>query len=257
MFSKCNKDILHQTQLLCDGWSLVQFDLPTGCLSPPIQRHPEGTFAQVPDATEHHETRRSWGIPTECGTLEQRKDFLNNLCRTVKVERGAPMPDVNYFTTGTDLKASDIVVHHRDCRGCKSNAVSCTNGSLKVYLEYIVMEFFQDTEVTTVRNKWQKNCPQRTGCHQSNTNQEFILGEYIVDNFPDVILLFSSNHDKGRHGLQTVRAYIDFLKMIINMYVPKRTQVFWFSKISETLQKKPKFWRNVTFDGKSTNKLSD
>ena len=111
-------------------------------------------------------------------------------CRTVKVERGATMPDVTYFTTGTDLKASDIVVHHRDCRGSKSNAVSCTNGSLKVYLEYIVMEFFLDTEVTTIRNQWQKNCRKRMGCHQSNTNQEFILGEYLVGNYPDVILLF-------------------------------------------------------------------
>ncbi|KAI0240280.1 hypothetical protein LSAT2_009042, partial [Lamellibrachia satsuma] len=158
----------------------------------------------------------------------------------------------NYFTKGTNLKASDIIVHHRDCTGCKSSAVSCTDGSLKVYLEYIAMDFFQDTEVTTVRNRWQKNCLQRTGCHQSNTNQEFILGEYLVGNYPDVILLFSSNHDKGRYRLQTVRAYIDYLKMIINMYVPKRTQVFWFSKISETLMKKPKIWRNVTFDGKST-----
>ncbi|KAI0221353.1 hypothetical protein LSAT2_027292 [Lamellibrachia satsuma] len=172
-------------------------------------------------------------------------------CRTVKIERGTTMPDVSYFTTRTDLKASDIVVHHRDCRGCKSNAVSCTKGSLKVYLEYIVMEFFLDTEVTTVRNQWQKNCRKRIGCRQSNTNQEFILGEYLVGNYPDVILLFSSNHDKGRYGLQTVRAHIDYLKVLINMYVPKRTQLFWFNKISETLHKKPQIWRNVTFDDKS------
>ena len=174
-------------------------------------------------------------------------------CRTVKVERGATMPDVNYFTIGTNLKASDIVVHHRDCSGCKSKAVLCADESLKVDIEYITMEFFQDTEVTTIRNQWQKNCPRQTvqGCHQSNTNQEFILSEYFEGNYPDVILLFSSSHDKVRYGLNKVRAYIDYLKLLINMYVPKKTQVFWFSKISEDLQKKPKIWRNVTFDGKS------
>ena len=174
-------------------------------------------------------------------------------CRTVKAERGSTMPDVTYFTNGTNLTASDIVVHHRDCSGCRSKAASCTDGSVKIYLEYITMEFFQDTEVTTVRNRWQKNCPRRTphGCHQSNTNQEFILSEYLMGNYPDVILLFSSSHDKARYEQNKIRAYIDYLKMLIDMYVPKRTKVVWFSKISENLMKKPKIWRNVTFDGKS------
>ncbi|KAI0217212.1 hypothetical protein LSAT2_030907 [Lamellibrachia satsuma] len=173
-------------------------------------------------------------------------------CRTVKVESNLTIPDVNYFTEGTNLMASDIVVHHRDCSGCRSKTESCSDGSLKLNIEYITMEFFQDTEVTTVRNRWQVNCPHESpqGCHQSNTNQEFILSEYLVGNYPDVILLFSSSHDKSRYEQNKVRAYIDYLKMLISMYVPNRTQVFWFSKISENLQKKPKIWINVSFDGK-------
>ena len=63
-------------------------------------------------------------------------------CRTVKGERGSTMPDVSYFTKGTKLNASDIVVHHRDCHGCLSATMSCRDSTTEIILEYVVMEFF-------------------------------------------------------------------------------------------------------------------
>ena len=177
-------------------------------------------------------------------------------CRVVKAERFSTLPDVNFFTSGTNLNATDIVVHPRDCEGCKSSLVYCTDGNMTVQVEYVVMEFFLDTEVTTVRNQWLKNCrtdkvTQR--CNQSNTYQEFIFGEYLKSNYPDVILLFSSNHDKARAGLTKVRSDIAYLKMIINTYVPERTKVVWFSKFSECQRMKPIIWKNVTYENIKTN----
>jgi len=178
-------------------------------------------------------------------------------CRTVKVESGNTKPDVNYFTKGTTLKGSDIVVHHRDCSGCRSTAVKCRDNTMEIHLEYISMEFYLDTEVVTVRNYWQKNWnPSKEAplCRQSNTYQEFILGEYLEGNYPEVILLFSGNHDKARSGLSKIRADMEYLKMLVKKYVPKLTKVFWFTKIAENQQQKQKKWRDSTFDGKSTKK---
>ena len=181
--------------------------------------------------------------------------LLENImkCHVIKQAHLSTLPDAVYFTKGTRLNAADIVVHHRDCNGCFCRLISCTDGTMTVQVEYIVMEFFLDTEVTTVRNRWQKNC--RTNkvtkmCGQSNTNQEFIFGEYLKGNYPDVILLFSPSHDKARGGLIKVRSDIEYLKMIINMYVPARTKLVWFSKISECQRMKPNIWKNVTYGEK-------
>ncbi|KAK2190248.1 hypothetical protein NP493_85g04010 [Ridgeia piscesae] len=133
----------------------------------------------------------------------------------------------------------------------------CRDDTIEINLEYIVMEFFVDTEVSTVRNMWKKNCHRSTEaplCRQSNTNQEFILSEYLESSYPDVILLFSGNHDKARSGLSKIRGDMEYLKMLIKTYVPKQTKLFWFSKISENLRQKRKYWRDVKFDGESKTK---
>ena len=96
------------------------------------------------------------GVRYFAATRKLLEQFLK--CRTVKGERGSTMPDVSYFTKGTKLKASDIVVHRRDCSGCLSATMSCRGSTTEIILEYVVMEFFLDTEVTTVRNTWGKNC---------------------------------------------------------------------------------------------------
>ena len=184
-------------------------------------------------------------------TMRLLKKFLK--CRGVKGEIGSTMPDVNYFTQGTKLNASDIFVHPRDCMGCTSAAVSCTDKDTEIKLEYIVMEFFLDTEMTTVRNRWQKNChPSKDApeCHQSNTYQEFLLSEYLEGNYPDVMLLFSPSHDKARSGRSKIRSDMEYLKMLIDIYVPKQTRIFWFSKISENQRQKGKYWRGVVFEEK-------
>ena len=141
------------------------------------------------------------------------------------MEHGRRKPDVNYFTNGTKLKASEIAVHHRDCGGCTRTAMSCTDKITEINLEYIVMEFFLDTEVTTVRNQWQKNCiPAKDPsiCRKSNTNKEFILVGCLEGNYPDVMLLFSPSHDKAKSGLSKIRSDKEYVKMLISKYVPNK-----------------------------------
>ena len=108
-----------------------------------------------------------------------------------------------------------------------------------------------DTEVTTVRNQWLGNCPRDDGgsfCRQSNSYQEFIFREYLRDDYPDVILLFSSSHDKARHDLAMIEQNIYNLKSLIKQFVPRTSKLFWFSVIGENLNKKPKAWRLARFD---------
>ena len=187
-------------------------------------------------------------------------------CKVVKSERRdanrSALPDIDYFTRGTNLNPYDIVFHNRDCGGCRSSLLSCeankvtgSRHNFRLQLEYVAMEFFMDTEVTTVRNQWRNNCRRINGgsfCRQSNTYQEFILREYLHDNYPDILLLFSSSHDKARHDLAMIEQNIYNLKSLIKQFVPTTTKVFWFSVIGENIDKKPTFWRHARFDGNFT-----
>ncbi|KAK2138099.1 hypothetical protein NP493_3783g00000 [Ridgeia piscesae] len=185
-------------------------------------------------------------------------DLLNQTlsCKLEK-EHHSPnfMPDVTYFTNGTRLNATDIVVHYRDCRQCYETLVVCSTprghgDRFTVKLEFLAMEYFLDTEVTTVRTKKQNNIG-RAGWHHSTSTQEFIFSEYLkMQAYPDVILLFSSNHDKARNVLEKMRADMEYLKSIINLYVPSTTELIWFSILSEHNDKKPKAYRNRKYERK-------
>ena len=232
-------------------WSKSQFQ-PDACRIPYEKVPPE----KLLDCLKRRNIRKLAILGDSNGdkyfgvTLKLLQKFME--CRTLKAERHRTLPDVEYFTNGTRLHAADIVVHNRDCSRCKSRTEVCTKGTVTVAIEYVAMEFFLDTEVTTVRNNWQKNCPAGTrtpACHQSTTSQEFIFREYFEDNYPDVVLLFSSSHDKARHEFNVVRAHMEYMKTVINTYTPKQTRVFWFSKMGENEDKKPEEWQNVKFDG--------
>ena len=190
--------------------------------------------------------------------FETMVDLLNQTfsCKLEKEHRSPNyMPDVTYFTNGTRLNAIDIVVHYRDCRQCYETLVACSaphehGDSFTVKLEFLAMEYFLDTEVTTVRTKKQKNIG-RAGWHHSTSTQEFIFSEYLkMQPYPDVILLFSSNHDKARNVLEKMRADMEYLKSLINLYVPSTTELFWFSILSEHNDKKPKAYRNRKYERK-------
>ena len=177
-------------------------------------------------------------------------------CKIEKEHRSPDyMPDVTYFTSGTRLNATDIVVHYRDCRQCYETLVACTatkkqGVGFTIKLEFLAMEYFLDTEVTTVRTKKQNNIG-RAGWHHSTSTQEFIFSEYLKKQpYPDVILLFSSNHDKARNVLEKMRADMEYLKSLINLYVPRTTEVFWFSILSEYNERKPKTYRNRKYERK-------
>ena len=170
--------------------------------------------------------------------------FFKN-CKMVRQEGGRPRePDVTYFSTNSNVSKSDLRFQERDCSGCKSQLKTCTLSSGRsVLIEYVVMEFLMDTEVTTYR----KACPGQ--CLHSNTHQQFIFGEYLTGNYPDLILLFSNCHDRMRKHRAVIRAEVKYLIQLIRASVPDKSKVVWFSHNAEDESKKPEKWQNIIYDG--------
>ena len=176
--------------------------------------------------------------------------FLKS-CRILKSEGDlSRKPDISYFTKYSNVSSEDLRFQLRDCSGCKSQLKTCTlSAGRSVLIEYVVMEFLMDTEVTTYRTcAYRKTCPGQ--CHHSNTHQQFIFGEYLSGNYPDLILLFSSVHDRIRKHRAVIKAEVNYLIELIRTLVPASTEFVWFSNKCDDPSKAfaPK-WQNVTYDG--------
>lgn len=178
-------------------------------------------------------------------------------CKTIKQESppGKKMPDVKYFTRDTNISLADIVSHSRDCSGCTSGKTSCSKPRgttdrlpLIIEVEYIAMEFFQDTEITTFRKVHSGQCPPAPAqCLVSTTYQQFVFGEYLHNNYPDIILLYGNSHDYRRRSLRQIRVDTTTMLSLIQEYVPKTTKVVWFSRPGENTGRKPEMWKNELF----------
>ena len=143
------------------------------------------------------------------------------------------------------VSKEDLRFQLRDCSGCKSQLKTCTLAAGRsVLIEYVVMEFLMDTEVTTYR----KACPGQ--CLHSNTHQQFIFGEYLRGNYPDLILLFSNVHDRVRKYRAVIKAEVNYLIQLLQTLVPSSTEFVWFSNKCDDPSKAPApKWRNVIYDG--------
>ena len=170
--------------------------------------------------------------------------FVQN-CTTLKREGGSlRQPDISYFTKYSNVSKKDLRFQLRDCSGCKSQLKTCTlSAGRSVLIEYVVMEYLMDTEVTTYR----KACPGQ--CLHSNTHQQFIFGEYLSGNYPDLILLFSNIHDRVRKHRAVIKAEVNYLMQLIRALVPVSTELVWFSNKCDDVRKTAPKWRNVTYDG--------
>ena len=78
-----------------------------------------------------------------------------------------------------------------------------------------------------------------------------MFGDYFAreNNYPDVILMFSNSHDKGRgKTLKKTRADMEALRDVIRRYVPRSTAFYWFSQMSENVSKKLAKWQNILYE---------
>ena len=170
-------------------------------------------------------------------------------CTTLKTERG-PLrePDISYFAKYSNVSKEDLRFQLRDCSGCKSQLKKCTlSANRSVLIEYVVMEYLMDTEVTTYREA----CPGQ--CLHSNTHQQFIFGEYLSANYPDLILLFSNVHDRIRKQRAVIKAEVNYLIELIRALVPASTEFVWLTNKDDDETKSPLKWQNVKYDGKYNN----
>ena len=182
-------------------------------------------------------------------------------CNTTRKEtpENMKMPDPNYFANGSNIPLRDIVCHTRDCAKCYSRYIVCSKEpesgvKQSIEVEYVAMEFTIDSEVTTFRPFTSNKCPRKPApCPHSTTYQEFIFGEYLRDNYPHLILLFSNNHDIRRRSLPQYEADLAILMHLLQTYVPETTTLVWLSRPGEYPAKKPLVWQKETFSIGSRN----
>ena len=172
-------------------------------------------------------------------------------CRTVKAE-SEKLKTAAYFASGTNINKGDVKVEKRGCSSCLSSLTTCvknsTGTSLEIQLEFLIMNFYLDTEVITYRTKTLGNCPKAPArCKSSNTYQELIFLEYLKGNFPDVIIILGNSHAIRKKDLFLITASMEMLKTIVDNTVPKTTPVIWVSGPGEYDQKRPAVWRNVRY----------
>jgi hypothetical protein len=178
-------------------------------------------------------------------------------CSTTKTEQSADptQPDPNYFVREPSIKLEHLKVKQRGCHGCRSFQVECKKeGGKTLSIEYLATQFLLDSEVTTLR--MHSMCAVETFCEHSDTYQEFIFREYLVDRYPDVLLFFASDHDKNRHTLKRMRLAAHYFFSIIDAYLPANSTVIVMNVMKQLTQHQPQVWRDAVYErGMLTNEL--
>ena len=185
-------------------------------------------------------------------------------CHVIKQEAQPSFSFKHHLDYYSNNTISGVLTHDRDCGSCNSILVRCVKSPPKgetssiathiIEVEFLSFEYFLDTEISTYRAAH----PQVGGCNDqlwncphSLTHQEFILAEYMKDNFPDWILLFTSSHDIGRDKISRIQANVGYLLRLMELYLPKTTSVLWLSLLEHTPSKfAHKKWKNIKFEGK-------
>ncbi|CAH1779112.1 unnamed protein product, partial [Owenia fusiformis] len=170
-------------------------------------------------------------------------------CHLVKQEGSGKEPDVTYFSDSRGVFQADMLVHSRDCYTCKSFMYECKNivefshvGSY-VIIEYVSMEYFMDTEISTLRlptNKNKNMCrtshntQSGLACGQSPTSQEFIFNEYLTlkpsESYPQLIALVSNFHELIMRDDVSFRRTLTWFLDLVYQSTKSRpgNRVMWF-----------------------------
>ena len=185
--------------------------------------------------------------------------FLNHVkrsgfqCRTgtVKAE-SEKLKTAAYFASGTYINKGDVKSQKRDCSSCLSSLTTCvknsTGTSPEIQLEFLIMNFYLDTEVIRYRKNALGNCSKAPNrCTFSNAYQQLTILHYLRRNFPDVIIILGNSHAIWEKDLSLITASMEILKTIVDNTVPKTTPVIWVSGPGEYDQKRPAVWRNVRY----------
>ena len=149
----------------------------------------------------------------------------NTDCNTIIREGGGSRsPDIKYIEKESRRDESDFRFHDGDCRGCKRLVRECLFDGVQITVETIGMIHVLDTNINITQN--QNDCDPGEQCFQSNTYQEMIFREYLQwRQYPDVIMLFQSSHDRMRKTLAVFDASINYLVKLVENLVPQNTTV--------------------------------
>ena len=187
-------------------------------------------------------------------TKDPQLDAANDIQNAqLDTSRSAAMRNTHKETPLMQTSRKEQRHKQQDIKNSPSDAVLATK--MIIQIEFIVMEHYLDTELHTYRSTKSENehrCPSPPlVCEVSDTTQEMIFGEYLQDNYPDVIFLFGNNHFR-KHAAYKSEMAIHNLAKIIDHYKPDSTKLIWLTTVGEYDPKKPEVWQNILLDGKYT-----
>ncbi|CAH1795673.1 unnamed protein product [Owenia fusiformis] len=172
-------------------------------------------------------------------------------------------PDREYFD-----EIPDVVTRERGCGGCHSITYSCNTSRAfpKITTEFLSMDYFMDTSVTTRRETRTKTCkPNLTqfeswgvGCGSSLTTQEFIFNEYLAtktsSQYPQLIILVANFHDIKRHNVDSFKRTLTWFMDIVNQSTKEYpdTKIIWFQPTYILKKNQPIEYHNMTSQARNS-----
>jgi hypothetical protein len=117
----------------------------------------------------------------------------NARCRTEKADNYTGFSVNPKYFDDESLNSSHVIVHDRDCRGCKNERVRCqfvgadNVTASHVVVENVVLEFTIDTEVTS--RKLIHDCVEVTGSDVTNIGNRDKIKAWSDDNVPSSQLI--------------------------------------------------------------------
>ncbi|CAH1801895.1 unnamed protein product [Owenia fusiformis] len=235
-FDFLTKKALKSGQYFSNGaWGHTKWT-PTGCEVPSrfslpecLQRNNVNSVLVLGDSTAKKYTDAILAQLQDYGSCEVLKDEPSHDQQTDYFD------DIPY-----------VSIKRGECSTCTSAYYECqvTDGirSKTTYLEYISMEHFMDSVVTTQRNSVLKNCDDTlyqfrnwdVACGTSLTTQEFIFNEYLPlktsTTYPKIIIIVGNFHDMTKRNVasfeRTLAWFMDVVKQ--GTLHHRNTKIIWF-----------------------------
>ncbi|CAH1786508.1 unnamed protein product [Owenia fusiformis] len=157
-------------------------------------------------------------------------------CELIKREANNKLPTAQYWK---DVKR--MYMMERDCYTCSSMLYKCLTHSSEIVIldfEFIAMEYYMDTEMTTFRIGYPRSCNFRQVpylnkgilCGHALTTQQFIFNEYLYTqpHYPTVIIIIGNSHELLRRDKTDLQRDVDWFLKVLKSAVHKNTKIFWF-----------------------------
>ncbi|KAK2163301.1 hypothetical protein LSH36_82g06002 [Paralvinella palmiformis] len=165
------------------------------------------------------------------------------------------LPDKDYYTREMpDEVVQYVTAKFRFCKGCASKLHQA-----KFYIEnslnFLNIEHIAQTMI--LDDSLQLTFPSYIGATKvmdkvwAITTQELILRYYLKDKHPDVFLIFLPFvHAKGNTRLSRLPMEIEYLKGLVEEYLPNTTKLFYITSYGEFEERrKSSEWYEHSFEG--------